>query len=65
LGVWGKGLLEGDGALDPVQSALLFLTFFLLVIVGTLAAQVNIQPCMINILNFYIKGRLLFEAEAY
>lgn len=40
LGVWGKDLLEGEGALDPVQSALLFLTFFVLVLVGTLAAQV-------------------------
>jgi len=39
--VWGKDLLEGDKGLDPAQSALLFVTFFLLVYVGTLAAQVT------------------------
>ena len=41
LGVWGKEILAGDGAaLDAGQSALLFLAFFALVLVGTLAAQV-------------------------
>ncbi len=39
--MWGKDLLEGDKGLDPAQSALLFVTFFLLVYVGTLAAQVT------------------------
>lgn len=42
--MWGKDLLGGDGALDLTQSALLFLTFFILVLVGTLAAQVGM--CM-------------------